>query len=473
MTDFTADFTLTIDGRAATTASLLPVRNPATDRIFAEAPDGGQAELDAAVAAARRAFPGWAATPIEERRAALKRVAGVISANLQDLARLLTQEQGKPFADACGDIGGTAYWAMATADLEIPSEEADGPYGRVVTRYVPLGVVGAIVPWNFPTVLAMFKIGPALLTGNTMVVKPSPFTPLTTLKIGELLRGVLPDGVLNIVSGGDALGPLMTAHPDIDKISFTGSTATGKRVMASAAATMKRITLELGGNDAAIVLPDVDVAAVTEKLFWAAFRNSGQICVATKRIYIHEDVYDELSAALADYARTVSVGDGLEQGVRMGPVQNRAQFDRVRDLIDDAKANGLRFLAGGEVDETRPGYFIPVTLIDNPPEDARVVQEEAFGPVLPLLKYRDLDDVIARANASPFGLGGTVWGRDVAAAQGVAERLETGSVMINGATAPSPLAPFAGHKQSGLGAEGGRDGLLAYTNPKTITVAKG
>ena len=472
MTDFTREFTMTIDGRAAPADGTLPVRNPTTGMVLAQAPDGGEVELDAAVAAARRAFPAWAATPIDERRAALGRMAEVINANLQDLARLLTQEQGKPFADACGDIGATAYWATATSALDLPDEVTEGPYGKVLTQYVPLGVVGAIVPWNFPTVLAMFKIGPALLTGNTLVVKPSPFTPLTTLKIGELLRGVLPDGVLNVISGGDALGPLMTAHPDIDKISFTGSTATGKRVMQSAAATMKRLTLELGGNDAAIVLPDVDVPAITERLFWAAFKNSGQICVATKRVYIHEDVYDALSASLAAYAKSVVVGDGMEQGVQMGPVQNRAQFDRVKELIADARATGLRFLAGGEVDGGEGGYFVPVTLIDNPPEQSRVVQEEAFGPVLPLLKYRDIDDVIARANASPFGLGGSVWAADEEAAQAVAMRLETGSVMINGAVAPSPVAPFAGHKQSGLGAEGGRDGLLAFTNPKTITIAR-
>lgn len=473
MTDFTTDFTMTIAGVAAIASGTMEVRNPVTDSVFAVVPDAGQVELDNAVAAARRAFPAWAATPLGKRRDVLRAIAKVITDNLQNLARLLVREQGKPFADACGEIGGAAYWANATAELELPTDEADGPFGRVVTQYVPLGVCGAIVPWNFPTVLAMFKIAPALLTGNTIVVKPSPFTPLTTLKIGELLRGVLPDGVLNIISGGDALGPMMTAHADIDKISFTGSTATGKRVMTGAAQTMKRITLELGGNDAAIVLPDVDVAAITEKLFWAAFRNSGQICIATKRVYIHEDIYDALSASLAAYARTVKVGDGLEPGVQMGPVQNRLQFERVKDLIAEARANGLTFLTGGEVDESRTGYFLPITLVDNPPESARVVQEEAFGPVLPLLKYRALDDVIARANASPYGLGGTVWSADIAAAQAVAERLQTGSVTINGATSPSPLAPFAGHKQSGIGAEGGRDGLLAYTNPKTITIARG
>lgn len=451
---------------------MLEIFNPATATPFAQAPDAGQAELDAAVASARAAFPGWAATSLDDRRAALRRIAAVITENLDGLSRLLVQEQGKPLADARAEIGGAAYWAMATAELDLPVEIANGPMGRSETRHVPLGVVGAIVPWNFPIILAMFKIAPALLAGNTMILKPSPFTPLTTLKLGELLRLVLPPGVLNVISGGDALGPMMTAHADIDKISFTGSTATGKRVMQEAAATMKRLTLELGGNDAAIVLPDVDISAITEKLFWAAFKNSGQLCIATKRVYIHDDIYEALAGSLAAYARTVLVGEGFERGVQMGPIQNRAQFDRVSALIADARATGLTFLTGDEPVTERPGYFIPVTLIDNPPDDARVVTEEAFGPVLSLLKYLDVDDAVARANASRMGLGGTVWSADVANTARVTARLETGTVAINGPTSPSPLAPFAGHKESGLGAEGGQAGLLSYTNPRTIFFPK-
>jgi acyl-CoA reductase-like NAD-dependent aldehyde dehydrogenase len=469
---FAENYTLTIAGKAATTAGWREIVNPATAAFFALAPDAGHAELDAAVASARAAYPAWAATALDDRRGMLRQIAAVITENLEGLSRPLVQEQGKPLADARAEIGGAAYWATATADLELPVQIADGPMGRSETRHVPLGVVGAIVPWNFPIILAMFKLAPGLLAGNTMVLKPSPFTPLTTLRLGELLRPVLPPGVVNVISGGDSLGPLMTAHADIDKISFTGSTATGKRVMQGAAATMKRLTLELGGNDAAIVLPDVDVAGITERLFWAAFKNSGQLCIATKRVYIHEAIYDALAASLAAYARTVVVGEGFEAGVQMGPIQNRAQFDRVSALIGDARATGLTFLAGGELRGERPGYFIPVTLIDNPPDDARVVTEEAFGPVLPLLKYRDVDDAVARANASRMGLGGTVWSADVANAARIAARLETGTVAINGPTSPSPLAPFAGHKESGLGAEGGQAGLLNYTNPRTIFFPK-
>jgi len=317
----------------------------------------------------------------------------------------------------------------------------------------------------------MFKLAPALLAGNTVVLKPSPFTPLTTLKIGEILRDVLPPGVLNIVTGGDALGPWMTSHPGIDKVSFTGSTQTGRKVMESAASTLKRVTLELGGNDAAIVMPDVDVAAVAEQLFWAAFRNTGQICIATKRMYVHKDIYEPLKEALVAYAVTVKMGDGAEQGTQMGPIQNKLQYARVLDLIADAKAKGYKFLIGGET-STAPGYFVPVTIIDNPPEDSRIVQEEQFGPVLPLLKFDDLDEVIGRANASDYGLGGSVWSADEDKALEIASRLATGTVWINESQHLSPLAAFGGHKQSGVGVEGALEGLLEYTNTQTVFVKK-
>jgi aldehyde dehydrogenase (NAD+) len=346
--------------------------------------------------------------------------------------------------------------------------EPDDGQGRIVeTRHLPIGVVGGIAPWNFPVLLGMFKIAPALLAGNTLVLKPSPFTPLATLKLGELARDILPPGVLNIVSGGDALGPWMTSHPGIDKISFTGSTQTGRRVMESAAASLKRVTLELGGNDAAIILPDVDVEAIAEQLFWSAFRNSGQVCIATKRMYVHSAVYRQVRDALVAYARTIQVGDGAVVGARLGPINNRPQYDRVRELIADTKACGYSFAVGGE-ELAGQGYFIPVTIVDNPPEQARIVQEEQFGPVLPLLKFDDIDDAIARANASSFGLGGSVWSGDEGAALSVAARLNTGNVWINGLQYLTPLASFGGQKQSGIGVEGGTDGLLEFTVPRTL-----
>ena len=472
MTAFDRDFTMTIDGQGVAGAARMPVLNPATETVVASAPLCSEAELDAAVAAARAAFPGWRATPIETRRAAVRRIGEVIGANMADFTRLFTLEQGRPLAKASEELMGAAFWTghVATQDIPVLVSE-DTLERRAETRRVPTGVVGAIVPWNFPMLLGVWKIAGALLTGNTLVIKPSPYTPLTMLKLGELMRPHLPPGVLNVVSGGDALGPWMTAHPGIDKISFTGSTATGKRVMASAAQSLKRITLELGGNDAAIVLGDVDVAAVAGPLFWSAFVNSGQVCIATKRLYVHDTVYDALAGELTAIAERVRMGDGLAPGSELGPIQNRPQYDRVRALIADARDAGLRFLSGGDVPDGK-GYFIPVTLVDNPPEDSRVVAEEAFGPVLPLIRFTDVDDVIARANASPYSLAGSVWSADVDAAQAIAARLDTGTVWINEAQHVAPWLPFGGHKQSGIGIENGVEGLMEYTNAQTIMVRK-
>ena len=465
-------YTMTIGGQAVAGTTSFEVLNPATGQVIGSAPDCTPEQLDAAVAAARKAFPAWSATPIEKRREALLGIAGVLGGNVEELKRLLTSEQGKPHEGAMGDILGGAYWCQATSTLEIPEkvvEESAERHG--VTRHVPIGVVGAIAPWNFPIILAMFKVAPALLAGNTVVLKPSPFTPLTTLRMGELLRGVLPDGVLNIVTGGDALGPWMTSHPGIDKISFTGSSATGRKVMASAAETLKRVTLELGGNDAAIVLPDVDVAEVAEKLFWAAFGNSGQICIATKRMYVHKDIYEPLKTAIVDYAKTVKMGDGAEQGTQLGPINNKLQYERVLDLIADSKAKGYKFLMGGDVSPA-PGYFVPITIIDNPPENSRIVQEEQFGPVLPLLSFDTLEEAIERANASPYGLGASIWTADEAKALDISSRIAAGTVWINETQHLSPLGAFGGHKQSGLGSEGALEGLLEYTNTQTVYVKK-
>ncbi|MBK8629101.1 MAG: aldehyde dehydrogenase family protein [Sphingomonadales bacterium] len=470
--NFDSDYAMLINGQRATAAASFDVVNPANEQVIASAPDASPEDLDTAIAAARAAFPGWAATPIDERRKLIDQMGDVILANIDSLKRLLTKEQGKPHHEAEGEIIGAGYWLKGAAQLQLPvTVNEDSAERYSYTRHVPLGVVGAIAPWNFPMILAMFKIGPALLAGNTMVLKPSPFTPLTTLKMGELVAGILPPGVLNIVTGGDSLGPWMTAHPGFDKISFTGSTATGRRVMQSAAPTLKRVTLELGGNDAAIVMPDVDVEAMAQQLFWAAFTNNGQICIATKRMYIHEDIYDELRDALVAYGKTVKVGDGSEQGTQIGPLNNKPQYERVLGLIQDAKDKGYNFLMGGDAADV-PGYFIPVTMLDNPPEDSRIVQEEQFGPVLPLIKFSDADQVVARANATKYGLGGSVWGKDEDKALEIAERIASGTVWVNETQHLSPMAAFGGMKQSGLGVEGGVEGLLEYTNTQTIVRKK-
>ncbi|MFS8977741.1 aldehyde dehydrogenase family protein [Cupriavidus necator] len=468
----TAGFSMTIDGKAAPTLAGFDVLNPATERVIAAAPDATPAQLDEAVASARRAAPGWAGLPLQARQQYVVRIGETITANLEELAQLLTREQGKPLAQARQEVQKAAFWCTEMARLELPVETvSESATEQVRVLRVPLGVVGGIVPWNFPLALAMWKVAPALLAGNTMVLKPSPFTPLTTLQLGELLRDVLPAGVLNVISGGDALGPLMSAHPGIDKLSFTGSTQTGRAVMASAAVNLKRLTLELGGNDAAIVLPDADVEAIAPAIFWGAFANNAQYCLAIKRLYIHEDVYDRLAQALARLAQETRVGPGDMEGVQLGPVQNRRQFERLKALLEDTRSAGYRILAGGEVTDGS-GYFFPVTLVDNPPDSARVVREEPFGPILPLLKFRDVDDAIARANDSEYGLGGSVWGRDAEAAMRVALRLNTGTVWVNQIHTLGPHKPMAGHKQSGVGIENGVEGLLEYTVPRTVSLKR-
>ena len=406
-----------------------------------------------------------------ERKAALRAAADIIDAHADELASLFTREQGRPVPGAKAEIRGAAMWLKATTMLDLPIEVTeDSATRRIEVHHVPLGVVCAIVPWNFPVLLAAWKIGPALMAGNTMVLKPSPFTPLTTLRIGELIRDCFPAGVFNVISGGDELGPMMTAHKGFAKISFTGSTATGRRVMESAARDLKRITLELGGNDAAIVLPDVDVDEVAPRLFEGAFHNSAQVCVATKRLYVHEDIYDALRDRLHTLAQEARVGDGQQQGVRYGPIQNAAQYRRVQDLLADARAQGLTLLEGAPVPDR--GYFVPLTLVDNPPDDARVVLEEAFGPVLPLLKFRNIDEVIARANDSEYGLAGAVWSADVEQAIAIGHRLDTGTVWINQNLQSTPFTPLAGAKQSGFGQENGLPGLLEFTRPKVLFIPK-
>ena len=461
-------YTMTIDGAPVSSREAIGVINPATETEICVVPQASVEDLDTAVAAAQRAFPGWAATPVDVRADAVRRLGAAIRENYEGFVDLLCTEQGKSRAAADWEISGCIHWCKEIANQRLHDEVNPASGGEhIVIRHTPIGVVGAITPWNFPMLLAIWKIAPALMAGNTIVVKPSPFTPLCTLWFGELSRDILPPGVLNTVSGGNELGQWMTAHPGIGKISFTGSTATGKRVMQSAADNLKRLTLELGGNDAAIVLPDIDPKAIAKDLFWTCFANSAQFCVAAKRLYVHETVYDAVVADLVAYAKTVKVGNAFEQGVELGPVQNRMQYEKVLDLLEDTKSRGYRFLLGGEVERT-PGYFIPVTLIDNPPEDARCVTEEAFGPVLPVLKWRDIDDVVERANRTNFGLAGSVWGRDLEAAESIARRLETGTVWINQAHIFSPHVPFGGHKQSGMGIENSLYGLAEYANLQTI-----
>ncbi len=471
MTDFSAPCRLLIDGRLHDTAQQLDVVNPATGLVFARCPAAGAAELDAAVSAARRAFPAWRERSWQERAEFIARIAAILEANKEPLARLLTQEQGKPLGQSRDEIAraGTLSVGMTKIRIE-PEILLDNAERRIELRYRPLGVAGIITPWNAPVNLAAGPLASALYTGNCAIIKPSPFTPLTTLRIGELLREVLPPGVVNVLSGGDELGALLTAHPGIDKISFTGSVATGKKVMASAAGTLKRVTLELGGNDAAIVLPDVNVADVAKKLFFAATVNSGQVCMAVKRIYAHEDIHDALCEALAAEARNARVGDGLDPATTLGPIQNRRQFERVRDLKAEAGQRG-RAIQGSA--PSGNGYFVAPTVVTGLTEADRLVAEEQFGPVFPVLKFRDIDDAVARANDTRFGLAGSVWSRDVDLAAQIAARLEVGTAWVNQHRATAANVPFGGAKESGLGRTYSRLGLEAYLEPQVISVLKG
>ena len=462
---------LTINGECLSTAGKLDVINPANGEVIGQAPDAGNVELDQAVSAAQCAFPAWRATAYAVRKEKLETFAGILEQHADELGRLLTLEQGRPLELAKAEIVGAAFWIRGIGQLQLPLVvEQDTPLSRVEVHQEPLGVVCGIVPWNYPVMLAAWKIAHALIPGNTLVLKPSPFTPLTTLRIGELTRSVLPPGVLNIISGGDALGPLMTGHCGFAKVSFTGSTATGKRIMASAAQDLKRLTLELGGNDAAIVLADVDVDSVVRTLFDGAFTNSGQICVACKRLYIHDSIYDEVRDKLHELAKAARIGDGLKPGIEYGPVQNRPQYLRVLKLRDEARESGLILLEGAAVPES--GYFVPFTLVVNPPDNAPVVTEEAFGPILPLLRFQHIDEVVERVNHCDYGLAGAVWSRDIEQAKAIASRLQTGTVWINQNLALHPDVPMAGHKLSGFGAENGVAGLLAFTQSKSIFISK-
>jgi acyl-CoA reductase-like NAD-dependent aldehyde dehydrogenase len=456
------DVSMTIGGERTAAPSSFGVVNPATGEVHAEAPDCSREQLDQAFDAAAKAFVDWRSDE-EARRAALREASARMFAAGEQIGPVLTAEQGKPLAAAGVEAMAAGFWFNYFADLETPREviqDDAAAYAEVVRR--PMGVVAAITPWNFPIVLASWKIAPALLAGNTMVLKPSPFTPRSTLVMGEILNEVLPPGVLNIVSGGDELGKWMTAHPVPRKVSFTGSVATGKHVNQSAAPDLKRVTLELGGNDPAIILDDVDPGAVADKLYAGAFDNCGQICSAIKRVYVPEALHDDVVDALAAKASAAKVGDGMDPDTELGPVQNAPQYERVSELVAEALDGGATAAAGGAPIDG-PGYFFQPTILTGATEGTRIVDEEQFGPALPVIPYRDVDDAVARANATTYGLSGSVWSADTDRAATVAERLECGTAWVNAHVQLGPHQPFGGFKWSGLGVENGPWGLAGFT----------
>jgi acyl-CoA reductase-like NAD-dependent aldehyde dehydrogenase len=465
-------YKLLINGEMVDGDLTMDVVNPATEEKLADCPRASESQLNAAVAAAKAAFPAWSKTAIDERKAVVLKIADVVEANAAELAQLLTKEQGKPLEDATTEVYGMAAFCRYFTSLDLPVEVLEDSEGRrVEVHRNPLGVVGAIVPWNFPLILMAFKLPPALIAGNTLVIKPAPTTPLSTLRIAELIQDVAPAGVINFITDANDLGAPMTAHPDVRKISFTGSTETGAKVMAGAAGLLKRITLELGGNDAGIVLDDVNPKEAAQKLFDSAFQNSGQVCIAMKRLYVHENIYDEVCDELASIANDTIIGDGLEQGTKLGPLNNKMQYDKVKALIEDAKKEG-NVIAGGEFPD-KPGYFIRPTIVRDIKEGSRLVDEEQFGPVLPVMSFADESEAIERANASAWGLGGSVWSANPERAYALAEQMDTGTVWINKHAELDPTIPFGGAKMSGLGNELGQEGLQEFTQQKIINMAKG
>lgn len=460
-----------LDAITPEAGELRDILDPATGEVIGRAPVHSVEDLDRAVAAAKAAQPAWAALGHERRSELLHAAADAIDANAEALAHLLSREQGKPLngPNARFEVGGASGWMRAAAATPLETEVVfdDGQTHAELT-YRPIGVVGAIGPWNWPQMITVWQIAPALRMGNTVVVKPSEHTPLSVLALVHVINRVLPAGVLHVVSGGRDVGAALSTHPEVGKVMFTGSTATGKAIIRSSADTVKRLTLELGGNDPGIVLPDVDPTAIAEGLFWGAFINTGQTCAALKRLYVHEDVYDAVCNALVDVARAMPMGIGLDEQNVLGPLQNRQQFDVVDRLVESAKASGARVLLGGDPDRDQPGHFYPTTLIADIHDGAPLVDEEQFGPALPIIRYRDLDEVIEKANGVDVGLGASVWSSDREQARAVAARIDAGTVWINSHGAVHPMVPFGGAKQSGYGLEFGVEGLKALGVPQVI-----
>lgn len=461
-----------INGKLKTSNQVIEVEDPATNQILGTVPLASRADVDQAVAGAGEAFLDWRKRPISNRKKMLVRIAEELEKGREELARILVSEVGKPLAEARHEVTSAirVFRDISSLDLKEELVRNDGGSLIYVTRK-PIGVAGLILPWNYPLTVLAWKLAPALLTGNTLVIKPSPYTPLNTLKVGEMIEPFLPKGVVNIVTGDDATGESLVRAKGVGKVAFTGHLETGKKVLSMCSMTgMKRVSLELGGNDPAIVLRDFDMGQLSS-LFWSSFRNAGQICIAVKRLYVHEELYDEFVNKYVDIARTVRIGHGMEQGVQMGPVNNPEQLAVVEELVRDAEDRGGTIRCGGERREGA-GYFYPPTVITDVDESLQIVSEEQFGPVIPILSYSDVDEAVKRANSLRYGLGASVWTGDIERGTKVAEDLESGIAWVNTHMVVDPLAPFGGVKESGLGRELGRFGLEEYMNIQTVHVKR-
>ncbi|WP_397535587.1 aldehyde dehydrogenase family protein [Roseateles sp.] len=473
-------FANTVNGRAVSSVNGFESKNPATGEVLGLVPNSSAEQVAQAVAAARAAQPGWAARPDAERKALMMKVAEVIKGSAEYLAEWVTREQGKPLGGVGPDqvpgarfeLWGCEVWTQVPASLDLPVDVVfEDATRRDEVHRKPFGVIAAIAPWNWPLLIAIWQIIPSIRAGNTVVIKPSEYTSIGTLELVRLMAEALPPGVINTVSGGGEVGGFLVENADVDKIMFTGSGATGARIAAAAAKNLTPTTMELGGNDAAIVLPDADPKAMAMGLFWGAFLNMGQTCACAKRLYVPESLHDAVVAELKALAEAMPMGNGMDAGIAMGPIQNRMQYDKVVSLVEQAKAGGATIVCGGKPEEG-PGYFYPLTLVTNIADGAALVDQEQFGPVLPIIKYKDVESAIASANRLDAGLGASVWSADIEQAKAVASRIQAGTVWINQHGAIHPMVPFGGVKGSGWGVEFGTDGLKAVTQPQVISIKK-
>ncbi len=467
--------------RDASDGGTTEIRNPATGEIVDRVAAGTQEDVDRAIDAAEAAFKKWSAVPPPKRAEILFTAAHILKDREKELARLLTLEQGKPLREAILEIRRFTHTLEHYAGLAktirggyVPALD-DRRYGMIIKK--PIGVCGSIVPWNFPVSLLGNKIGPALITGNTVVVKPAGSTPLTDIQVVQILHEAgLPPGVLNIVPGpGRIVGESLLTDPRVRKIGFTGATSTGKHVMEIAAQNVKRITLELGGSDPMIVCDDADIEEAVSAASVGRFFNCGQACLAIKRLYLFDKIYDEFVSRLMGKVEKLRVGNGLEQGIIVGPLHTAAQRAEVEEQVNDAAKRGARVLAGGQRptgDGFAKGYFYLPTILVDVDEKSRVVQEEVFGPALPVMRVRDLDEALEKANNSVYGLGSSIWTRDLDKAMQAAEGLEAGYTWINSPQIIFDELPFGGLKQSGLGKEHGSEALDYYMETKSVVVAR-
>jgi acyl-CoA reductase-like NAD-dependent aldehyde dehydrogenase len=448
------------------------ILDAATREVIGRVPIQTIADMDAAVARAKGAQPAWEALGHEKRSEILLQVADAIDANAEGLAHLLSREQGKPLngPNARFEVGACSAWLRSNAATVLePQVLVDDETTHAELVYKAAGVVGAISPWNWPLMISIWQIGPSLRMGNTVVLKPSGNTPLSVLAMVSVMNDVLPADVLIAVSGRGETGSRLASHPDVAKVMFTGSTETGRKIIEASAGNLARLTLELGGNDAGIVLPGTDPQAIAQDLFWGAFINTGQTCAAMKRLYVHDSIYEETVQALAEIAKNTPMGPGLDEANVLGPLQNQDQFDIVKNLVDDAKAHGGRVVAGGEAATELGELFYRATIVADVTDGVALVDEEQFGPALPVIRYTDVDDAFARANAADVGLGASVWSSDPDAARAAALRMQSGTVWINSHGGLHPMVPFGGIKSSGYGMEFGVEGLKSVAVPQVVS----